>query len=401
MPWFESIQVSVSALWANRLRSLLTMLGLIIGIGAVILMVAIGVGAQRYVKDQFKSLGTNVVVLGSDGEQRKGFRPLTTYDAAALETQVPSVSKIAPFIAENGRAVWKSKNASGRMYGITPALVEMLDFPVLKGRFFTEKEVQERARVVVLGQELSGELFGAEEPVGKEVLVQGQPMTVIGVTKQIAFKGYLGYVERGMMMPITVVHERYIAGNTPFGLKLGLIFMEAKPDASVEEVTFQVTNLMRQRHQIMGQDDFFVGTSQQVLDTFNSIALVLTALLGFTAAISLVVGGINIMNIMLVSVTERTREIGLRKALGATEEVILTQFIIEAVLISILGGIFGLALGLGLAQIIGAFSPLKPEVTTWSIWLAVGVSGGVGLFFGVFPARRAARLDPILALRTD
>jgi len=401
MSWFESFRVSISALWANRLRSLLTMLGLIIGIGSVILMVAIGVGAQQYVKDQFKSLGTNVVVLGTDGGRRKGSRPLTMYDVAALKNQVPSITDAAPFIADNGRVVWNSKNASGRIYGITPALVKMLGFPILKGRFFTDEEVERRARVVVIGQELRNELFGAEDPIGKKILIKNQPIVVIGVTKQIAFKGYLGYVERGMMMPITLVQERFIASNSPFGLRVNMIFMSAKPDSSVEEVTFQVTNLMRQRHLIQAQDDFFVGTSQQALDIFNNIALGLTVLLGFTAAISLVVGGINIMNIMLVSVTERTREIGLRKALGASEEVILLQFVIEAVVISILGGLMGLAFGVGVAQLIALASPIKPEVTAWSVWLAVGVSGGVGLFFGVFPARRAARLDPILALRTD
>ncbi len=401
MPWFENLRIAISALWGNRLRSVLTMLGLIIGIGSVILMIAIGLGAQKYVKDQFKSLGTNIVIVGGDDTPRKGSRPLTMYDAQALKTQLQTIDDVAPFVAENGRIVWNSKNASGRIYGITPSLVHMLNFPVLKGRFFSQREVEQRARLVVLGLEVAKELFGAEEPVGKEVFIDGQNMTVIGVTKQIAFKGYLQYIERGLIVPLTVAHELLIPSNSPFGLKVGLIFLEAKPNTKVDEVRFQVINLMRQRHHTLDQDDFFVGTAQQTLDLFNSIAAVLTVLLGFTAAISLIVGGINIMNIMLVSVTERTREIGLRKALGASEEIILTQFIIEAVLISLLGGILGLAVGVALASFLGTITPLKPEVTGWSVILAVGVAGGVGLFFGIFPARRAASLDPIIALRTD
>jgi len=401
MPWFENVRIAIVALWANRLRSLLTMLGLIIGISSVVLMIAVGLGGQQYVKDQFRSLGTNIVVVGSDQSGRRGTQPLTVYDLAAIKAQVPLITDAAPFMAENGRVVWHNKNADGRMYGITPALVKMLGLPTLKGRFFTDKEVAERAKVVVVGQEIARELFGAEDPIGKQVILKGQTLTVIGITKQIAFKGYLGFVERGLMMPLTLVHERFISSNTPFGLRLGLIFLEAKPDVSVNEVIFQVTNLMRQRHRSVGIDDFFVNSAQQVLDTFNTISLVLTVVLGFTAAISLIVGGINIMNIMLVSVTERTRDIGLRKALGASEEVILLQFIIEALLISLLGGVIGLAIGAGFAALIGTFSPLKPIVTLWSVILACVVAGGVGVFFGVFPARRAARLDPIVALRTD
>ncbi len=400
MDALENLRVAAVTLWANRLRTFLTMLGLIIGIGSVILMIALGIGAQNYVKEQFRSLGTNIVVIGED-EGRRGGRPLTMADAEALRTQIPTVQNMAPFIANDGRVVWKSKNADGRIYGITPALVKMLGFPVLKGRFFTEDEVTNRARVVVVGQELSNELFGADDPIGQQILINGQNMTVIGVTKQVAFKGYLGFVERGLMMPLSTVQERFIASNSPFGMRLGLVFLEAKPDASVDELTFQATNLMRQRHQVIAQDDFFVGNAQQTLDIFNTITAGLTVVLALTATISLVVGGINIMNIMLVSVTERTREIGLRKALGASEEVILLQFIIEAVLISIVGGLIGTAMGIVLAQAIGAISPLKPEVTSWSIVLAAGVSGAVGLFFGVFPARQAARLDPIIALRTE
>jgi putative ABC transport system permease protein len=298
--------------------------------------------------------------------------------------------------------IWRSHDTNGRIYGITPELFTMLGFPILKGRFFTQRELEDQAKVVVIGKEVSHDLFGEEEPIGKSILINGQTMTVIGMTKQVAFKGYLGYVERGLMMPLPVVQSSLIASESPFGRTVGLVFLEAKAGESVDAVDFQVTNLMRLRHpSVEGKDDFFVGNSQQILDTFNSIAAALTIVLSLIAGISLVVGGINIMNIMLVSVTERTREIGLRKAIGASDSAILNQFMIESVLISLMGGLIGTALGMGLAQVIGNVSPLKPEVTLWSVILAVGVSGGVGLFFGVFPARRAAQLDPIVALRTD
>ncbi len=400
MPWFENVRMAALALWANRLRSLLTMLGLIIGIGSVILIVAIGVGTQKYVKEQFKSFGTNIVVVAPD-QGARGFRPLTMADAAAIGTEVSTVQDYAPFLAENGRVVWKNRNADGRIYGVTPKLSTMLNLPIIRGRFFTERELRERTRVVVIGEELARELFIAEEPLGKKVLINGLTATVIGVTRQVAFKGYLGYVERGLMMPLTVVQESLISSQTPFGRRVSLIFLETKPDETIETVTFQVTNLMRRRHAVTEQDDFFIGNAQEILNVFNGIASGLTVLLGLIAGISLLVGGINIMNIMLVSVKERTREIGLRKALGASEEVILTQFVIEAVLISLVGGLIGMLLGVGSAQLVSAFSPLKPEVTPGAIVLAVSVATVIGLFFGIFPARQAAKLDPITALRTE
>jgi len=202
-------------------------------------------------------------------------------------------------------------------------------------------------------------------------------------------------------MPITLVQETLLPSNSPFGQRIEQIYIETKPGETIETTTFQVTNLLRRRHQITEEDDFFIGNAQEILNVFNAIAAGLTVLLGLIAAISLVVGGINIMNIMLVSVKERTREIGLRKALGASEEVILAQFVIEAVLISVLGGAIGITLGTGAATAVAAISPLKPEVTPLAVVLAVTVAGGVGLFFGIFPARQAARLDPIAALRTE
>lgn len=432
MPWFENVRVAMQALWANRLRSVLTMLGLIVAISAVILVLALGVGTQKFLKDLFKNFGTNVVVIGEERGERT-FRPLTMSDAEALQSQTSAIQTVAPFLDQrNVRIVWQSHNTSGRLCGITPEIAAMLNFPIVQGRFLTQTEVDERARVVILGEELSQELFRAEEPIGKEVLINtqtvkvkhpnrqtsnsqnpakdsltqpmlvgsSQTMTVIGVTRRVAF-GYLYPLERGLMIPLPVAQELLIPSDTPFGRKVSRIFLEAKPDETIEQVTFQAVNLLKQRHQTTEQSDFFVGNAQEEINIYNNIARGMTGFLGVVAAISLLVGGINIMNIMLVSVKERTREIGLCKALGASEQVILTQFVIEALVISLIGGVLGITLGIGLVNLVAAFSPLKPEVTPLAIVLAVGVSGGVGVFFGVFPAQQAANLDPITALRTE
>ena len=426
MPWFENIRVAALGLWDNRLRSGLTMLGLIIGVSAVILVVSLGVGIQKYLKDQFKTWGTNVVEIL---EQRgtKTFRPLTMADAEALRTQASTVQRMAPILEQrDARVFWQNRNTTGTIQGVTPEMAVMLNIPVVQGRFFTQKEMNERARVVVLGNELSQELFGAADPIGKtlsitsqtssqtsqisasqpqtkekpKILVNSQTLTVIGVTKEGAFEGHLS-MGRGMMIPLPVVQELLIPSDAPFGRKVSRIFLEAKEGETIEQVTFQAVNVMRQRHQITKQDDFVTGNLQEQLNIYDNIARGMTVFLGFVAAISLLVGGINIMNIMLVSVKERTREIGLRKALGASEEVILTQFVIESLFIAVVGGLIGISLGVGIVTLVATFTPLKPEVTPLAMALAVGVSSGVGLFFGVFPAQQAANLDPITALRTE
>jgi putative ABC transport system permease protein len=427
MPWFENIRLAASALWANRLRSGLTMLGLIIGITAVILVVSLGIGIQKYLKEQFKTWGTNVVQIDEQGGQRQS-RPLTLADADALRTQVTTARRVAPVLDGNARIIWKNKDTTGSIQGMTPEMSAMLSIPVVKGRFFTQGEMKKRARVVVIGNELSQEIFGNEDPVGKTILINvqtqqktqtsseqnskqakkekpkiisvSQTLTIVGVTQKGAFEGFIT-MSRGLMIPLSLTQELLIPSNTPFGPRVSRILLEAKENESIEQLTFQAVNVMKKRHQITQQDDFGVANLQGQLDVYNKIASGLTIFLGFVAAISLLVGGINIMNILLVSVKERTREIGLRKALGASEEVILAQFVIEALFISIVGGLLGVALGVGLVSLVGILSPLKPEVTPLAILLSVGVSGAIGLFFGVFPARQAADLDPITALRTE
>jgi putative ABC transport system permease protein len=428
MPWFENVRLAASALWGNRLRSGLTMLGLIIGIGAVILVVSLGVGIQKFLKDQFKTWGTNVVSIQEKPGQRS-FRPLTMADAEALRTQASTVQKVAPLLEEvNARVIWQNRKTTGTILGLTPEMAAMLSIPLAKGHFFNQREMQERARVVVIGSELSKDLFKGEDPIGKTLSIRSQTakpqdsseqnqtttkkkenpkivthsevLTIIGVVQDGVSEGHIP-MGRGLMIPLPVVQELLIPSNTPFGRKVSHIFLEGREDETIQQVTFQAVNVIRQRHQITKQDDFLTANLQEQLNIFNSVAQGLTVFLAFVAAISLLVGGINIMNIMLISVKERTREIGLRKALGASEEVILTQFVIEALFVAVVGGLIGISLGVGVVTLVATFTPLKPEVTPLSMALSVGVSGGVGLFFGVFPARQAANLDPITALRTE
>jgi putative ABC transport system permease protein len=431
MLWCDNSRVAASGLWANRLRSGLTMLGLIIGISAVILVVSLGIGIQKYLKEQLKTWGPDVIGIAEQQGQRT-FRPLTMADVEALRTQVNVAQRVSPVLRQdNARVSWQSINTTGTIQGVTPEVALMLGIPIVQGRFITQRELEDRAKVAVLGNELAKEIFKDEDPIGKQLLISSQQavsakdagsqasskvfsktktkpkiigssqlLTVIGVTKEGAFEGHLS-LSRGLLIPLTMAQELLIPSESPFGRKVSNILLEAKDGETIEQVTFQTTNVMRQRHQITTQDDFTTVNYQEQLNLFNNVAKGMTIFLGVVAAISLLVGGINIMNIMLVSVKERTPEIGLRKALGASEEVILTQFVIEALFIAVVGGLIGIGIGFGLVTLVATFTPLKAEVTPFAMILAVGVSGGIGLFFGVFPARQAANLDPITALRKE
>lgn len=400
MNWLENLKLAADTLWVNRLRSLLTMLGLIIGISSVILVTALGVGAQRFVKEQFQDIGTNVIALFDEGPRIEGRQPLTLADAEAIRTGVATVQNVAPIAYGDGQVVWGSRNVQVQINGTPASLAEIIKINYIKGRYFTTAEISERSRVVILGESLSKQLFNYEEPIGKTVILKNQPLIVVGVTRRGFFESWVD-LDRGLMIPLPLAIESLIKSYSPFGKKVAGILVKGKLYTTVDEVTFEVKNLMRLRHNVTDKEDFIIGNIQEIIDIFNNVALGVAILLGVTAAISLLVSGIGITNVMLVSVTERTREIGLRKALGASEEVILTQFVMEAVLLSSVGGLIGVLLGVIGAVAIGQFSPVKPEVTVWSILLAVGVSVGSGIFFGVFPAQRAANLDPIIALRSD
>lgn len=399
----ESITMAVKTLSANRLRSLLTVLGIIIGNASVIAMVGVGQGAQRYTTEQLQSLGTNLLfVFGGSGDARRSTsqNTLVLADAEAIESQVPSVKEVAPQISSQTLVSYGSNAKRTSVTGTTPSFVSVRNFPVGSGSFFTLPDVERNARVTVLGAQLAEELFGTRSPIGEDVRINNISFQVIGVmTAKGASSG--NNQDENAFIPLTTASSLLVGKTSPYGIAVNFIAVSAQDENSVDIAEYQVTNLLRMRHKITGDDDFTVRNQKDTLQTANNVTGALTILLGATAGISLFVGGIGIMNIMLASVTERTSEIGLRKALGATQSDILQQFLIEAMILSLVGGIIGTVLGGGTIILVGIYTPLKAEISLSAIALAIGVSGGIGLFFGVIPARQAARLDPIVALRSN
>ncbi len=400
----ESLSMAVKTLTANKLRSTLTMLGIIIGNASVISMIGIGQGAQKLASEQFESLGPNVlfVVPGTREARRTTFdlpQTLVVADAKAIAEQVPSIEAVAPQISNQYLISYRGNNASSSTIGTTPEFLIVRSFEVGQGRFITNDDIDRNQSVAALGAELAEKLFGDEDPLGKQVRVRNASFQVVGVMKS---KGsFLGQnQDDAIYLPISTMANRLVGRTSPFGTQVTFISVSAKDENSVTAAKFQIENLLRLRHKITDEDDFGVDTQKDILTIVGTVTGALTLMLSAIAAISLLVGGIGIMNIMLVSVSERTQEIGLRKAIGATQKDILVQFIIEAVILSAAGGAFGTALGVSGIVLVGAFSPLKAAVSPAAIVMAVSISGGIGLGFGVLPARQAAKLDPIVALRS-
>jgi putative ABC transport system permease protein len=404
MNLYESVKMAVATLTANRLRTGLTMLGMIIGNASVIAMIGVGQGASRYASSQFESLGTDLlfVVPGTPQARNRTFdvpRTLVLADAEAIASEVPTAKSVAPQLQNQQTITYGSRNTNVLVVGSTANFAAVRDYTIARGRFFSDRDVKRNARVVALGSELADKLFGREDPVGKQIRIKNISFQIIGV---MASKGsFLGNNQDDTaFMPISTMSSQVVGQNSPFGMALTFISVGARDAASVNATQFQMTNLLRLRHKIVDEDDFTVQTQKEALSIIGNVTSALTVMLAAIAGISLLVGGIGIMNIMLVSVSERTQEIGLRKAIGASEQDILVQFMIEAVILSALGGLLGTAIGVGGVLIVGALTPLETSVSLVAITLAVSVSGGIGLGFGVLPARRAAQLDPIVALRS-
>ncbi|MBW4546192.1 MAG: ABC transporter permease [Symplocastrum torsivum CPER-KK1] len=401
----ESVKMAATTLVANKLRSSLTMLGIIIGNASVIAMVGIGQGAQKLASEQFESLGPNVlfIVPGSQETRNTTFevpRTLVLEDAEAIATQVPSVKEVAAQISSRQLITYRNKNTSTTVVGTTPEYLSVRSFDVAQGRFISEQDVRRNNQVVALGPDIAERLFGNVDPVGQQLRIKNVSFQVIGVMES---KGsFLGdNQDDTVFVPITTLANRIVGQTSPYGLEVSIISISAKDPESTTAARFQVENLLRLRHKITGEDDFTVRAQEDLLQIVGTITGALTLMLTAIAAISLFVGGIGVMNIMLVSVTERTQEIGLRKAIGAREQDILVQFMIEAVILSAAGGVLGTLIGVGGVLFVGAVTPLQAGVSPVAILMAVGVSGGIGLFFGVVPAQRAAKLDPIVALRSS
>ena len=403
LPLRDTIGMAFGALSSNRLRSALTMLGIVIGNASVITLVGVGKGAQNLAEGQLSTLGANVlfVVPGNNDTRRRGIetpKTLVLEDANAILEQVPSISRIAPQITLSETVRARNLSATATISGITPDFLAVRRFDMAQGRFFSEADMQGARNVAVLGPDIAERLLPGGYPIGKEVRIRNQSFQVVGI---MASKGaFLGQnQDDAVYVPLSTMVSRLSGRDPTFGTSLSFVSVEAKDELSVSAAKFQISNLLRLRHKILREDDFAVRSQKDALSIVGTITGGLTLMLGAIGAISLLVGGIGIMNIMLVSVSERTQEIGLRKAVGARSNDILLQFLIEALVVSSLGGLVGSLLGLGAVMAVAAVTPLPASIGLWNVASTVALSGSIGLFFGVVPARRAAKMDPIVALR--
>jgi putative ABC transport system permease protein len=407
----ESFRIALRSLGANKLRAGLTMLGVIIGVAAVIALVSIGRGASASITAQIQSIGTNLLFVRPGSTQQGGVASaqgsaatLTIEDGQALEG-IPGIVAIAPEVDSFGQIVYQGNNTNARVLGVTPEYQDATNSQPAEGDFIAAVNVTAKSLVTCLGSAVADTIFNGQDPVGQTVRINNVPFRVICVMKSKGGTGFLS-VDNQVFVPLTTAQtrlgrgERFRGGNGVGVLTVSLT------DASLgPQVTDQIGQVLRDRHHITFQDDFTIQSQQDILNTAASVTGALTLFLGGVAAISLIVGGIGIMNIMLVSVTERTREIGIRKAVGARRRDILAQFLTEATVLSVLGGLIGTLLGWGISRLMGNISigptQITPTVDPDAILLAVGFSVAIGLFFGIYPALRASALHPIDALRYE
>lgn len=402
----ESFRVSLRALVSNKMRSALTMLGIIIGVAAVIAMVGIGNGATASITSQIQSLGSNLLIVTPGSSNSNGVRgaagsiqSLKMTDVEKIQSASNSIKTVAPVSNTNAQVVYANGNTQTSVTGTTPAYAEVRSIAVAEGRFIAQEDVDNGAKVCVLGPTTVENLMGDAnaEIIGKTIKLNNIPFQVIGVTQS---KGSSGMTNNDDMIivPISTAQMRMIGNKY-----LHSIYVEASSAALMDTAQAEITAVLEKAHNIKagGNDDFTVTNQADVLSTVESVSKTMTMLLGGIAGISLLVGGIGIMNIMLVSVTERTREIGIRKAIGAKSRDILFQFLVEAVVLCILGGGIGIVLGIGGGTLVGKALGMTVSVSGLAVLLAVGFSAAIGIIFGVFPAKKAANMDPIDALRYE
>jgi putative ABC transport system permease protein len=405
MDFSSVVRVALLALLRNKMRSTLTILGIIIGVGAVICTVAIGQGASRQVQQQISSLGDNLIFISAGSVNRGGVqmgsaatKTLTAEDAKAIQQQVPEVKSVSPGVGWAGQVVYEGQNWFTQVRGVSPDYFTIREWPVADGSAFTQRDVDTAANVCLVGQTVVQNLFGDEEPVGKVVRVGSIPFVVVGVLQSKGASTFGQDEDDTVIMPYTTVQKKLSGNNWLQYIMCSAVSQQATPSAIQ-----QITGLLRERHRLRANqdDDFIIRSAQALAEAQAQSGQVMTLLLASIASVSLLVGGIGIMNIMLVSVTERTREIGVRIAIGATEQDVQLQFLSEAMVLSLMGGAAGVLAGVAGSMAVANMLKWPTSIPFTSIVIAVLFSAAVGVFFGYYPARKASQLDPIQALRFE
>ena len=405
-----SIRIALRALKVNRTRSALTMLGIIIGVAAVIAMVGVGAGATARIQAQIQSIGSNLIIvlpgsISSNGVRlgSGGVATLTQDDAKAIATECPSVAMTAPMVRGGVQVVAGSNNWATSAQGVTPEYMTIRDYTMLSGQFFTTQDVDAAAKTAVLGATVAQNLFGDQDPTGQVVIIKNVPFTVAGVLTPKGQSPTGQDQDDVILLPISTATQKVIGANRANAKAVGSLMVQAVSPQLMDQAIQEMEVLLRERHRLQSgaDDDFSIRNLTEVFAAQETSAQVMSILLGAIASVSLVVGGIGIMNIMLVSVTERTREIGLRLAVGAKRQDILSQFLVEAVTLSLLGGLIGIGVGLTASLLISHFADWSTQVSPLSVLASFLFSALVGVFFGYYPARKAAYLNPIEALRYE
>jgi putative ABC transport system permease protein len=399
------IKVATQSILKNKMRTMLTMLGIIIGVGAVIVMVAVGQGARSSIRDQINNLGTNMIVIMPGSSQQGGvsqgagaFNTLTVKDAEKLANEHPGLAAVSPVVVTRGQVVASGRNWRTTVNGVDTGYQKIRDWGVTSGDFFGEDDVRAMRKVAVIGATVAENLFPGEDPLGQRLQIRGVPFDVVGVLAKKGQTATGNDQDDVIVVPYTTAQTR-LSGFARIPQILASTHTPAEIPAAQEEIRI----LMRESHRLYDNDpdDFTVRNQTELAEAAESSTRVMTMLLAAIASISLLVGGIGIMNIMLVSVTERTREIGIRLAIGARGSDVLTQFLVESIVMSLLGGLVGLAFGIGGAQLLGHITGWSTAISPLIVAIALGFSAAVGIFFGFYPARKAAALNPIEALRYE
>jgi putative ABC transport system permease protein len=405
-----SARIAVRALRVNKLRSVLTMLGIIIGVAAVIAMVSVGSGAQARIAEQIQSLGSNMLVVLSGSINQGGVRigagsqlTITEEDAWAIQREVSGVHAAAPAMRGGGQVVWGNLNWSTTIQGVTPEFFEARDWPVVAGQPFSQEAVDGATKVALLGQTVARNLFADQDPVGQVIRIKKVPFTVVGVLDKKGQTTWGQDQDDLIVVPLSTAKRKLLGVSQANARSVNSISVRVRDDADIKEAEIETRELLRQRHRLQPyqDDDFSIRNLAELAEAQEASSRVMTILLAAVASVSLFVGGIGIMNIMLVSVTERTREIGLRMAVGARGRDILAQFLVEALTLSMIGGVIGVVVGIIASYTIPYFAGWRTLISAEAIIIAFAFAAAVGIFFGFYPARKAAQLNPIEALRYE